>query len=130
MLFKLLVPFTLAVVIAQRTTTPVFDFPDVILRADIPAGITVHEGDASAAALEALAAPKLESRGLLERDSNCKGANPSCKWYVATRDCIQAYEVRYGKDTHKHRHRFLTGNLFLSVEGVFYVNWLNSVLVM
>ena len=73
MLFKLLVPFTLAVVIGVRTT-PDFHFPDVIHRADIPVGITVHEFNATAAALGAAAAPKLEFGGSLEERSDCYGS--------------------------------------------------------
>ena len=99
MLFKLLIPFILAAVIGVRAT-PDFHFPNVMLREDIPAGITVHEYNATAAALGAAAAPKrFKSRGLLERRSDCKGARPSCKWYVEGTDCIEAYEVSYGKET-------------------------------
>lgn len=45
-------------------TTPDFRFPDVIHRADIPVGLTVHEFNATAAALGAAAASKLEFGGL------------------------------------------------------------------
>lgn len=71
--FKLLVPFTLAVVLGVRAT-PVFDFPDFIHRDEIPFGITVYDYNATAAALEVAAASKLESRGSLEERNDCHGS--------------------------------------------------------
>ena len=117
MLFKLLIPFTLAAVFGVRAT-PVFHFPDVILRAEIPVGITVHEYNATAAALGASVAPKLKPRGLFEERSDCLGSRPSCKWYIATRDCIAAYMVRSGKQTQAQTY-IPRGNLFSRLRGIF-----------
>lgn len=98
MTFKLLIPFTLAAIIGVHAT-PVFDFPDLINRADIPVGISVHEYNSTAAALKAAAAPKrLKSRGLLEGRSDCHGSG-MCKFSVDGDACTAAANVRYGKKT-------------------------------
>lgn len=97
MLFKLLTPFTLVAVFVVRATS-VFDFPNVIPRAEIPVGITVHEYNGTAAALGAAAAPKLETFGSLKEGSDCNGS-PVCKYLVDEDNCIQAALVRDGKET-------------------------------
>lgn len=97
MRFKLLIQVTLAAVIGVRAT-PVFDFPAVIHRSKIPAGITVHEYNATAAALGAAEAPKLEARNDWHQDSNCKGSGVCHHWVLGS-DCISAANVRYGKKT-------------------------------
>ena len=115
MFFKLLIPFTLAAVIGV-CATPVFDFPDVVHRDDIPAGITVHEYNTTAAALGAAAAPKLDSRSSWEEQSNCKGSG-SCWGYVNGKECSTAVQVRYEKETHTQTHT-PRGNSFSQLRGV------------
>ena len=97
MLFKLLIPFILAAVIGVRAT-PDFHFPDVIHRDDIPVGITVHEYNATAAALGAAAAPKVEPRESLEERSDCHGSGDYYT-FVQGNDCFAASMVGYGKET-------------------------------
>lgn len=93
MFFKLLIPLALAVVVGVRAT-PIFDFPDVINRADIPVGITVHGYNPTAAAVGAATAPKLlESRGLLEGRSDCHGSG-ACEGFVRGEECLRAADVR------------------------------------
>lgn len=93
MLFKLLIPFTIAAVIGVRAT-PVFDFPDFIHRDAIPAGITVFDYNATAATLEAAEVSKLESRGSLEERDDCHGSK-GCPWFVKSGHCARAANVRY-----------------------------------
>ena len=116
MLFKLLVPFTLVAVIGVRTT-PVFDFPDVIHRSEIPAGITVYESNATVEALGAAATSKLESRDDWEKQSNCFGS-AICYWGMpGSNDCRAATNVRYRKETQTQTH-ILRGNSFSQLRGV------------
>ena len=92
MLFKFFIMFTVGAVTGVRAT-PSFDFPDVIHRDEIPAGITVHEYNATAAALGAAAAPELEPRKLLKERSDCHGSF-WCKFLVDGRNCRLASDVR------------------------------------
>ena len=94
MLFKLFIPFTLAAGIVVLAT-PVFDFPNVIPRAEIPVGITVHEYNATAAVLGAAVA--LKSRGLLEERSDCHGSGV-CKSFVHGDKCLNAALVSYREE--------------------------------
>ena len=122
MLFQLLTPFILVAVVVVRAAS-VFNFPNVIPRAEIPVGITVHEYNDTAAALGPAAAPKLESFGSLKEGSDCNGS-PVCKYLVDEDNCITAALVRYGKETRKHICP--RGN---SLSQLFYVDWLTLFLV-
>lgn len=80
MLSKLLLPLVLTVgtsIISLPTVvhaTPFFNLPDIIAREDIPAGIPVHEYDATAAALWEPSAGEEVQVALLDGWSNCKGS--------------------------------------------------------
>lgn len=120
MLFKLIIPLTLITAFIA-SATPVFHFPDVVHRAEIPVGITVHEYNATAAAHGAAAPPKLETRGSLEERGNCYGSI-GCFWRVGGNDCRAASNVRYGNETQKETH-IPKENLFSLLRGV-HVDWL------
>lgn len=107
--------FTVAAVTGVRAK-PIFDFPDVIHRAEIPAGITVHEFNATAAALGAATAPELESRKLLKERSDCHGSF-MCKLFVDGRNCRLASDVRDGKETHTQTY-LPRGNSFSQLRGL------------
>lgn len=104
MLFNLVVVLYLTAVtstISSPTTvhsTPIFDFPDVIARADIPPGITVFEYNATAAALgDAAAEDQAQFKSFSRQlSSNC-GGSPNCG-YTNSKACIAATTVRYGKE--------------------------------
>ena len=119
MIFKLFMPFSPAWYLV--CATHVFNFPAVIHRVEIQEDITVHEYNATAADLGAVAmAPKLESRGSLEeRSTDCI----VCKCLVTADYCIAASQVRYAKintDTDVYTQRKLTPTrLPLPVEGCF-----------
>lgn len=70
-----------------------FDFPDFIARVDIPAGIPVHEYNATADALgKALAGEELPVASL-EGRSNCKGSGLCGS--TSGGACTSASSVRY-----------------------------------
>lgn len=104
MLSKLLVPFVLAVVTSLISlptavhATPFFDFPDIIARVDIPAGIPVHGYDTTAAGLGGVSAGEELQIALLEGQSNCKGSGLCGS--TSGGACTSASNVRYQEKKH------------------------------